>query len=183
MTGDKSAFWTTVWRAVGVLAVFALLTTLHTWPLVPQFSARISPNGDVPVNVWGLNDLAGQILNDPKHLLDGRIHYPYPHTLAFVDHQIASALLALPLVASGRDAITIYNVVFLASFWLSGVFCYLLVRDLTGSVGAGLVAGSLLRSARIVSITLYIFISLAPSGSPWPCWRCIVFLHVRPGCA
>ena len=143
MTGDKSAFWTTMWRTVGVLAVFALLTTLHTWPLVPQVSARISPNGDVPVNVWGLNDLAGQILNDPKHLLDGRIHYPYPHTLAFVDHQIASALLAVPLVASGRDAITIYNVVFLASFWLSGVFCYLLVRDLTGSVGAGLVAGSL----------------------------------------
>jgi hypothetical protein len=74
----------------------------------------------VPVNVWALNDLAGQILHDPKHLFDGRIHYPYPHTLAFVDQQIANALLALPLVASGRDPIVIYNIVFLATFWLSG---------------------------------------------------------------
>jgi len=89
MTRDKRAIWITVGRAVGVLAVFALLTTLHTWPLVPEFSTRINPNGDVPVNVWALNDLAGQILHDPKYLLDGRIHYPYPHTLAFVDHQIA----------------------------------------------------------------------------------------------
>ena len=142
MTGKEGATRTKVWRTVGVLVFFALLTTLHTWPLVPQVSSRISPNQDVPVNVWALNDLAGQIFGDPTHLLDGRIFYPYPHTLAFVDHQIANAVLAAPLVASGRDAITVYNVVLLTTFLLSGVFCYLLVRELTGSVGAGLVAGS-----------------------------------------
>ena len=155
---------TTVWRTVGVLAFFALLTTIHTWPLVPQFSSRVSANGDVPANVWALNDLAGQLLGDPRHLLNGRIHYPYPHTLAFVDHQIANALLAAPLVASGRDPIIVYNVVLLATFLLSGVFCYLLVRELTGSMVAGLVAGTIFAFS---TYRFYHFVHLHLLGTQW----------------
>ena len=90
-----------------------------------------------------MNDLAGQLLNDPAHLFEGRIFYPFTHTLAFVDHQMTNALLALPLVASGQDPIVVYNVVLLLTFFLSGVFCYWLVHGLTDSVPAGLVAGSL----------------------------------------
>ena len=164
MTGGERSTRTKVWRAVGVLAFFALLTTLHTWPLVPQLSSRISPNGDVPVNLWTLNDLAGQILNDPRHLFDGRIFYPYPHTLAFVDHQLVNAVLALPLVASGQDPITVYNIVLIATFLLSGVFCYLLVRELTGSVGAGLVAGSLFAFS---TFRFYHVVHLHLLGTQW----------------
>ena len=164
MTGAVRSTRIKVWRTVGVLAFFALLTTLHTWPLVSHLSSRISPNGDVPVNLWTLNDQAGQILSDPRHLFDGRIFYPYSHTLAFADHQLANAVLALPLVASGQDPITVYNVVFIATFLLSGVFCYLLVRELTGSVGAGLVAGSLFAFS---TFRFYHVVHLHLLGTQW----------------
>ena len=142
MAGEAGSTGMSVRRALGVLAFFALLTTLHTWPLVPQLSSSIGRSPDVPINLWAVNDLAGQILGDWTHLLDGRIFYPFPRTLAFVDHQITNAVLATPFVASGQDLIIVYNLVLLATFLLSGVFCYLLVRGLTGSTGAGLVAGS-----------------------------------------
>ena len=118
----------------------------------------------MPANVWALNDLAGQILSDPKHLLDGRIHYPYPHTLAFVDHQISNAVLATPLVAAGRDPIIVYNVVLLATFLLSGVFCYLLVHELTGSVVAGLVAGTVFAFS---AYRFYHYVHLHLLGTQW----------------
>ena len=143
MAGEAGVTRAKVWRALGVLAFFAILTTVHTWPLVSGVSTQISSSPDVPVSVWSLNDLAGQILHDPRHLFEGRIFYPFAHTLTFVDHQTTNALLAAPLVASGLDPIVIYNLVLLLTFCLSGAFCYMLVHGLTRSVAAGLVAGSL----------------------------------------
>ena len=143
MAGEAGVTRAKVWRALGVLAFFVILTAVHTWPLASGLSTQISSSPDVPVSVWSLNDLAGQILHDPRHLFEGRIFYPYAHTLTFVDHQITNALLATPLVASGLDPIVVYNLVLLLTFFLSGAFCYLLVHGLTRSVAAGLVAGSL----------------------------------------
>ena len=67
-------------------------------------------------------------------------------------------------MASGGDPITVYNVVFLATFWLSGVFCYLLVRELTGSAGAGLVAGSIFAFS---TYRLYHVVHLHLLGTHW----------------
>ena len=51
MNVGRATFGTTAWRTTSVLALFALLTTLHTWPLVPRLSTQISTSPDVPVNV------------------------------------------------------------------------------------------------------------------------------------
>jgi hypothetical protein len=91
--------------------------------------------------MWSLTELVRQLMRDPLHLFDGNIYYPFPHTLAVLDHQIASALSAVPLSLAGAGGALIYNTVVLSTFVLSGFFTYLLVRRLTGSTAAGLVSG------------------------------------------
>ena len=54
---------------------------------------------------------------------------------------LVPALMAAPLLWLGVSQIVAYNLVFLASFALSGAAMFLLVRSLTGHSGAAVVAG------------------------------------------
>jgi len=105
-----------------------VLTIVHTWPLARAPTVYLQGHADVTAGMWALTELARQILRDPLHLMNGNIFYPYPNTLAVLDHQLANALLAVPLVVAGAGSVFIYNAVVLASFFLSGLFTYLLVR-------------------------------------------------------
>ena len=128
-------------RILGVLGLFGLLTVLHTWPLARGLSSIVQIQPDVTAGMWSLNELALQITRDPAHLMDGNIFYPFPRTIAIVDHQFANALLAAPLAAAGAGSALLYNFMILATFFLNAVFTWLLVRRLTGSEAAALVAG------------------------------------------
>ncbi len=132
--------------SVGTLAallVFGALAVIHTWPLGYAPSRQIHAAEDVLPGMWSLTEMAERLVRDPGHLMDGNIFYPFRNTLAILDHQFSSAVLAAPLAAGGADGVYIYNAVLFATFVLSGVFTHLLVRRLTGSAGAGLVAGCL----------------------------------------
>src|SRR6185295_14220241 len=54
---------------------------------------------------------------------------------------LPQALQALPIYALTRNPILCYNLLFLSTFALAGLGMFLLGRELTGSVTAGLVAG------------------------------------------
>ncbi len=128
-------------RFVGIPLLFAVLTIAHTWPLARDAATHIQRDPDVTTGMWALTELAHQALYDPAHLMDGRIFYPYPGTIAVLDHQLASAVAAIPLVAAGAGGALVYNLSLLATFFLNGVFTWLLTRRLTGSDAAGIVAG------------------------------------------
>ena len=128
-------------RTLGVVGLFAALSVAHTWPLgrAPSTDMHLGP--DPTTGMWAMTEISRQMARDPAHLMDGNVFYPFPGTIAILDHQFASALLAVPLVVAGVNGVLTYNVVILAIFLLNGVFTFLLVRRLTDSEPAGLVAG------------------------------------------
>jgi len=131
-------------RALLALAVFALLTVVHTWPLArdPAHLSR-NDNGDALLNTWAIAWVAHQLPRDPAHLFDANIFYPARYTLGYSEAMIVQGVAALPILAAGGSPVLAYNLVLMAGFAFTGwAFC-LLVRQWTGSWSAAYVGGSL----------------------------------------
>jgi hypothetical protein len=124
------------------LISFLVLALGNTAPL--WFHLDIAVPGDIGdplLNAWILAWDAHALLHQPNRLFDANIFFPLPNTLAYSEHLLATALLAMPLqVASGQPLLT-YNVTLLVSFALSGLGMYLLCLQWTGRRIAALVAG------------------------------------------
>ena len=116
-----------------------LLTILMTWPQTARLDA-VPDIGDPVMSAWRLAWVNHQIVRDPFHLFDANIFFPERRTLAFTDSTIIPDLMAAPLLWTGVNPITAYNVVFLSSFLLSFFFTFLFVRRLVGDSAAAAVA-------------------------------------------
>jgi hypothetical protein len=128
--------------AFAVAMLFAALTAVMTFPQVRQLDAGISPDiGDPLLSTWRMSWVAHQITRDPVHLFDANIFYPTRRALAFSDAMLVPALMGAPLIWLGVPQLTAYNLLLLSGFALSGVGMFALVRSLTGSSAAALVAG------------------------------------------
>jgi hypothetical protein len=136
-------------RTLLAATAYLVLTLAMTWPLAAHPGRDLpSDLGDPLLNTWiiGRNDLRFEaaLAHGPSTLSgfwDARVFHPEPLTLAYSEHLIAQSVQALPVHAFTGNPILAYNVVFLSTFVLSGLFCFLLVRDLTGSDAAAFVAG------------------------------------------
>ena len=93
-------------------------------------------------SVWRLDWVAYQLRTDPLHLFDANIFHPEPRTLAYSDAMLVPALVAAPWIWMGADPVVVHNLLMIASAVAAGVTMFWLVRALTSSNGAGLVAGS-----------------------------------------
>jgi hypothetical protein len=129
---------------LAALALFALLTAVHTWPLASA-PGRWSRNdaSDTVLNEWALAWVAHQAVTDPGHLFDGNIFYPERHTLAFSEHLMPQAALAAPVLWAGGSPVLAHNLVLLLGFLLTAWATSHMVRTWTGSWTAGAVAGSI----------------------------------------
>ena len=85
--------------------------------------------------------MSHQLPLDPAHLFDANIFYPEPRTLAFSEHMVVQGVMGMPLFALGWSAVTVYNVLVLAGFALSGLAMAIVVERWTGSRRAAIVAG------------------------------------------
>jgi hypothetical protein len=90
---------------------------------------------------WRIGSMAGQLLADPLHLYQTTAFYPIHNGLALDELLTGQGLLAAPLIWLTGNPPLAFNVLVFLSYVLSGVAMWWLVRDLTGSSGAGLVAG------------------------------------------
>ncbi|MGH9148364.1 MAG: hypothetical protein ACRD1Q_16760, partial [Vicinamibacterales bacterium] len=134
------------WRAT---AWYVAATIVVTWPTAAGLAR------DIP---WDLGDslMVCWILGwDADHLLrflggdwgafrgfwTANIFGREPLTLAYGEHLIALALPITPVYALTKNLILCYNLLFLASFVLSGLGTYLFVRDVTGSTRGAFIAG------------------------------------------
>ena len=127
---------------LGVALFFIALTAYMTYPQVQFLATGVSPDvGDPLLSTWRLSWIAHQIVRDPLHLFDANIFYPSRHTLAYSDAMLAPALTVAPLVWLGVPQLYAYNLLFLSGFAFSGIGMFILVRSLTGKIGAALVAG------------------------------------------
>ena len=129
-------------RVIGLLLTFTLLTIVMTWPLPLHAGSAIQDLGDPLHEIWTMRLTQHQLLADPVHLWDGNMGYPFPRPLLFSEPRLSTSILAWPIqLATGNDVLT-YNLIFLLSFILLGTGMALLVTELTGCTGVGLLTGT-----------------------------------------
>jgi hypothetical protein len=130
-------------------ALYAVAAVVFTWPLASVIDSQLAADMGDPVFVcWVLMWTGGQVLaflsGDLSALgqyWHGNIYYPERLTLAYSEHLAPQMLQALPILATTDNVVLAYNLVFLATFVLSGLGMFLFVRSLTGSPVAAFIAG------------------------------------------
>jgi hypothetical protein len=128
-------------REALVFLAFLALTVAMTWPWAKHLRDHCSDVGDPYLNSWILWWDFHQTFHDPLHLFDGNIYFPYKLSLAFSEHNYGLALPLFPLFALGLRPLTAQGILTLLGFAFSGYGAFRLGRTLTGSAGAGWVAG------------------------------------------
>jgi hypothetical protein len=128
-------------RELLVFCGFVALTVVMTWPWATHIKDAAPDPGDPFLVSWILAWDFHQTFHDPLHLFNGNIFYPYAYSLAFSEHVYGIALLFFPLFALGAAPLTVHSVATLLAFAFSGYGAYRLTRTLTGSSGAGWIAG------------------------------------------
>jgi hypothetical protein len=131
-------------RRLAQLALFAALATLHTWPLAtdPLHLSRLD-NDDTAFNTWVVAWVAHQLPRHPLQLFEAPIFYPEHDTLAYSEHMLVQAMMGAPLQWAGVSPVLVFNLLVWAGMALSGFAMCVLLDRWTGSLTAGVVAGSL----------------------------------------
>jgi len=125
------------------LGVGIVLTALMTYPTIvhPASMARWD-SPDARFSIWNVAWVAHALLTDPRHVFDANIFYPHTGTLAYSEaNLVAGAMAAIPF-AIARNPVVAYNVTVFLAIVLAFVFTWALVRRLTASSPAALVAAT-----------------------------------------
>lgn len=155
----------------GVTLLFTALTAAMAWPLVRDGGSLAPQHGDVYFNMWRLRWFAHAITTSPSHLFDANIFFPEPDTLAYSDAMLVEGLLAAPLAA--LNPVAVHTLMMLAPIALSAVAVFALCRHLTGSRGAGVVAGTAFAFAP------YRFEHIMHMELQWTVWMPLAFLALH----
>ncbi len=138
MNGGRRATW-----AVVVVALYAALAVLCTWPLVTYADrALLAGSNDTLLHYWNCWWVRQALREGVSPFYTPYLFYPYGASL--VTHNIPwlNALLTIPLEPL-VGALAAYNLSILVTLTLCGYCAYLLLRDLTHSEPAALVGGVL----------------------------------------
>ena len=142
MTGPtprRDARWS--WLIASVVG--AIMVVVMTYPTVPKLMTvgRLN-NGDGKFSVWNVGWVARALIEDPRHLLDANIFWPHTGTLAYSELNLVAGAFGAPVYALTHSALAATNAAIVVALWLSFLCAWALVRRLTGSASAGLVAGA-----------------------------------------
>jgi hypothetical protein len=122
------------------IALLAALTVIITWPAALHLGTRVPGHDDPLFSMWRLAWIAHALPHDPRHLFDANIFYPHLRTLAYSDAMLFEGIVAAPFLWAGMNPVVVYNLMFFAGIVSSGAGMFVLVRYLTGDIGAALVA-------------------------------------------
>ena len=134
--------------AATVLAIFM------TWPLAPELGsvartgvrggdARFGTNADGMFSLWNVSWVARTLFEDPRNLFNANIFHPNKNSLAFSEPNLVAGAIGAPVWKLTGNPYATLNFVILVAFAAAWLFTWLLVRYLTGSSEAGVVAGVL----------------------------------------
>ena len=151
-------------RRFAAFVLCALLAVAHTWPMAMAPGRHsLNHNADAELNAWIMAWVAHQLPRDPAHLFAANIFYPAPDALAFSEPLIVPALAGAPLAWSGVSPVAVHNLILILGFALTAYAASVTIERWTGSMTAGLLAGSALafnthtltRLAHIQGIHIY----------------------------
>src|SRR5262245_43565025 len=118
-----------------------------TWPLATHLATHVVRAKwyyDSMVNLHILGSrvhYAMGLSESLKNVYDNYFCAPVPYSIANNESHFGLALLYLPFYLITRDPLLSYNLLLLLCMGLSGYCACLFVRDLTGSLPAGVLAG------------------------------------------
>lgn len=115
---------------IGAIVILAA-TLIFFGPVIARIDSY-SPGGDAMFNAWEMRRNQNCILrqNCPDYT-DANIYYPNADTMLYSETQFSAGLVTLPLYWLNDNPIFAYNVLTIASFFLSGFFMYLLAKYLS----------------------------------------------------
>jgi len=128
---------------VSALACGVVLTALLTHPTVAHFATggRLDTN-DGKFSIWNVAWVAHALSDRSARLFDANIFYPHRSTLTYSELNLVAGVLALPVYVVTRNPIAALNSAILLALFMCYLAMWALVRRLTGSNGAGLVAAA-----------------------------------------
>jgi hypothetical protein len=116
-------------RAVGVTALYLILTVFLAWPFSIHPGSRVLSAGtDTDLYIWTLAWDTHAFTHHPLTIFDANIFYPHRYTLAYSENLIGSAFIAAPILWTTGNPVLAMNVVALLSCVLCGVGAYVLGR-------------------------------------------------------
>jgi hypothetical protein len=128
-------------KALRTAALFALLTAVLTWPLVLRL--RVMDPGDSAYFAWAVGWGLHALWTDPLSLPHGNVLHPARYTLFMDEPVLGTTVLVLPFRFLTDDAVLLFNLARLLTFWASGFTMYLLARDRRLPEAAALFAGAM----------------------------------------
>ncbi len=125
------------------LAVAGILVTVLTYPLICHMASRARwEGGDAKFGLWNVAWIGHALLTQPAHILDANIFYPHTGTLAYSELNLVAGTLGFPGYALTRNPFVAINSAIAIGLMLTFMLTWALVRRLTGSAGAGLIAAT-----------------------------------------
>jgi hypothetical protein len=139
-------------KSLTALAVGAVLAAILSYPTIvrPGSVARVDTD-DGKFSVWNVAWVAHALLTDPRHVFDANIFYPHTGTLAYSEANLVAGALAAPVYAVTGNPLAAHNVVVFVILVLAFFGMWALVRHLTGSWTAALVAATMFAFAPYVA--------------------------------
>jgi hypothetical protein len=123
------------------LGLFALLAVAATWPLAARL--HVMDPGDSAFFAWQIAWELHALLDDPSQLPHANACHPLRYALGLDEPVLATAVLALPLRLFTDDAVLLFGLVRLMTWWLSAFTAFLLLRELRCGEPAALLGGAL----------------------------------------
>ena len=117
------------------------LAIAATWPVARVLTTHLPHDLGDPVLSLTLLQWNATTPLFTSRWWDGVGFYPLANTLTFSDARLGASLLSTPILWATGSAVAGYNIVFILSYACSGLAAHALVRRLTGSDLAGVVAG------------------------------------------
>jgi hypothetical protein len=123
--------------------LFLVLAVLTTHPLSTNAARLLPASADGLYFSWATSWVGHQLTTEPTAIFRGNILFPDEGALLYGEPVLGIGLLAWPLWALTGDAATTYNLTFVLTLTLSGLFAFLLAREVTGHAGASILAGEI----------------------------------------
>jgi hypothetical protein len=126
-----------------VTLLLIVLAVLLTWPAATRLGTMAVDLGDPLLTTWILAWDVHALETAPLRFFDANMFHPRRGTLAYTEHLVGLVPLVAPARFAGAGPLLAHNLVWLATFPLTGLAMFWLVRHLTGDAGAAAVAAVL----------------------------------------
>ncbi|HEY7139832.1 MAG TPA: hypothetical protein VIE44_07030, partial [Methylomirabilota bacterium] len=113
-----------------VLLLLTALAVLLTWPAAAHLGAVAADLGDPLLTTWILAWDVHALATAPLRFFDANMFHPHRQTLAYTEHLVGLVPLVAPLRLLGAPPLLAHNVLWLATFPLTGLAMFWLVRYL-----------------------------------------------------